>query len=122
MDEKIQLGFIDGKKLIFSKSDYSNTTLMRFYLKFHEHCLETCRKGCTDRFYETHLIDSSPSDNFTINIYPFHTLPFITDYNPKISFAEFFEQFLSCFGIWITVDFTTIIDIYVTIDTFFRRR
>ena len=121
-EEDIKLGIIDGSKSVFSSKDYSNTTLINLFKKYRDFCSSICQKDCMDKFYETYNMDSETSDDFIITIFPYKALPFYTYYNPKLFFSQFLIQFLSCFGIWLTVDFTSLIGVFTQIDRFFRLR
>lgn len=121
-EEDVKSGKINGSKLVFSSSDYKNTTLVKLFTTLQNFCSKICKRDCEDKFYDTQLVDTGSSDNFMISIFSYKTLPFYTHYNPKMGFSQFLIQFLSCFGIWLTVDFTTLIDIYIVIDSFLRSR
>lgn len=121
-EDNVRSKVVDGTRKIVSKSDYTNTTLMKFFAEFEKVCSEKCRPECIDKFYETRSMDSETSNDFTIKLFSYHTLPFYTHYYPRIIFSQFLIQFLSCFGIWLTIDFTTLISFYVKIDQFFRSR
>lgn len=121
-EEDTESGEIDGSKLVFSTSDYKNTTLVKLFTVLQNFCSKICKRNCEDKFYDTQLMDASSSDDFIISIFSYKNLPFYTRYNPKMGFSQFLVQFLSCFGIWLTVDFTTLIDLYNLIDSFFRNR
>lgn len=123
MEEEIIMKHIDGNKNIFSPIDYTNVTLMRMVKVYEKKCKFICgRPNCAEKFYDTRRVDSGPSDNLVISIHSYKSLPFYTDYLPKMIFTQFLVEFLSCFGIWITADFTTLIDICISIHKFFNSR
>ena len=60
--------------------------------------------------------------DFTIKMFGLDSPPFITNYSPRCTFTEFVIQFLSCFGIWLTIDFTSVIGIITMVHKFFATR
>ena len=122
-EEDVRSGKIDGNKQVFSTGDYDNSSLVRLFTKYHKLCAKTCaRPNCIEKFYGTQMMDAGSSEEFFISIFSYNTLPFYTHYTPKMKFTQFLVQFLSCFGIWLTVDFTTLIAVFTQIHKFFAVR
>ena len=100
-----------------------NSTLQRIIDDASRMCSKKCiRPSCFEEYYATMATTSGPSKDFTIKIHSLDSPPFITNYSPKMSLTEFVIQFLSVFGIWITVDFTSLTTVTTTIHRFFAKR
>lgn len=114
---------IDGNRVVFSSLDYANSTLVQILARYRTFCDDVCKRpDCEEKFYDTHNMDSGSNDGFFISVFSHKTLPFYTYYCPMILFPQFLVQFLSCFGIWLTVDFTTLIQVLTMIYKFFAVR
>lgn len=113
---------VNGSLHVINHHDYANVTLIKLYRELFTHCMLMCKKSCVEKFYETNLVDFESSEQFKISLLSYKSFPFVTKFNPKLDLSQFVVQFLSCFGLWLSVDFTTWIEIYTNLDSFVRMR
>lgn len=111
------------KRKFVSTNALQNSTLKRVVSSFAGRCTMVCNQpACWEEIYTARSLSSGPSEYLRINIYSLNAPPFITNYSAKMSFTEFTIQILSCFGIWLTIDFTSLISVFTTVHRFFKER
>lgn len=105
-------------KLHVSTEDNANLTYAKAVVKVRRGCQQTCRwDNCNDKLFVTNFIRGQQQDTLEFAIYsPKKPIIFAT-WIEKFSFSQYFVQLLSCFGIWFTIDFTTL---YSVIESFWR--
>ena len=92
--------------------DNLDQSIQKMIITSQTKCRNQCSKPlCFERLYRTYSLKTSESDDFTVRVLVMSKPKTIIQYEQLVSFSTYSVQFLSCFGIWFTVDFTSIIDI-----------
>lgn len=104
-----------------STVDNTNDTLQKLVFQKKIMCRQQCTQpSCDERLYATNFVRKEMSQDLVFSVYVMSDPPKTTRYKERMSFSEYLVQFLSCFGIWYTIDFTTLITAVEVFARFYR--
>ena len=101
------------KKYHISSEDNKQQVTKNATLWWKSRCAHECRQmACKERLYVTFFVKGGDSDHLTMSTYAMSKPLIFVRFRASMLFEQFLVQFLSVFGIWFSVDFTTLIPVF----------
>ncbi|KAI1281974.1 hypothetical protein HDE_13132 [Halotydeus destructor] len=92
-----------------STEDSRNVTFSNALKHLRGECDQICSMAnCIERLHVTNFIRAQSTTNLRFSVFALSKPPLDISFAASMSLATFLIQFLSCFGIWFTVDFTSL--------------